>query len=313
MPVYNCEAYIEYSITSILEQLFQNWELIAVDDGSTDDSPAILDKFATQDPRIIVLHQANGGVAAARKAGLEKAIGKYITHVDADDWVEPGYLKEMYDMIESRKCDMVWCDAFVNEEKIWKHSCPEDAEVMIHTILRQEVWGTLWNRLWRREICTKEEFLIGCKMWEDMLFVVKCLLHTHSIAYLSRPLYHYRQRETSLVHTQNSYQVSEEYQKVIAELQRAFEEQGRLEDYREDLISLKLFAIRDYVDDIRFRNYDKFLNTYPEAIQSIWKYPNYPARLKVTSWLLQHNLRGLIPLVFKFDGLLRKLGLSKQI
>lgn len=313
MPVYDCEAFIECAINSIQSQMFEDWELIAVDDGSTDSSPAILDSIAAQDQRIKVIHQANGGVAAARQVGLENALGKYVIHVDADDWVEPDYLKNMYDVIEERQCDMVWCDAFVNEEKIWKHSCQEDVEVMIHNILRQEVWGTLWNRLWRRDICSKEKFLKDCRMWEDMLFVVKCLMRTHSIVYIPQPLYHYRQREGSLTNNQNNREISVEYQKVVAELQRAFEDYGRIDEFQDDLIGLKLFAIRDYVDDVRFRNYDKFMNTYPDAVQSIWKYPNYPARLKVTSWLLQHNLRGLIPLVFKFDGLLRKLGLSKQI
>ena len=313
MPIYNCEAYVENAILSIIEQTFTSWELIAVDDGSTDNSSSILERLASSDARIKVHHQKNAGVSAARQSGLDKTKGKYIIHVDADDWVEPNYLQELYDTIETTRADMVWCDAYVNESGVWKQPCQPNVDILLHSLLQQKIWGTLWNRLWRAEICKRESFLINCSMWEDLSFVFKCLLHAKSIAYLPKPLYHYRMNENSLTHTQQQKEISVEHQKVIADIENALQKSGKLQEYNVDLTGLKLHAIRDYIDDVRFRSYDKFLNTYPEAIQNIWEYKNYPNRLKVTAWLLQRNLKCLVPLVLKFDGLLRKLGLSKQI
>ena len=171
MPVYNCETYLEEAIRSLWTQTFSNWELVAIDDGSTDKSSSILDVLASEDNRIKVIHQTNAGVAAARQAGLDNSIGKYVIHVDADDWVEPDYPKNLYETIETKQVDMVWCDVYVNETQYWKHQCNEDADTLIHAMLRQELWGTLYNRIWRWEICSQVRFLRNCTMWEDLSFL----------------------------------------------------------------------------------------------------------------------------------------------
>ena len=111
VPVYNAEAYLSRCVHSILRQTHRNWELLLVDDGSTDGSSALCDSYAAQDARIRVLHQQNGGVSAARNAGLKAAEGTYVGFVDADDWIEP----EMYACLlrEAARtgADVVMCDA----------------------------------------------------------------------------------------------------------------------------------------------------------------------------------------------------------
>ncbi len=88
VPVYKVEPYIHQCVDSILAQTFADFELILVDDGSPDNCPRICDEYAELDPRVKVIHKANGGLVSARKAGLRAARGKYIGYVDSDDWVE---------------------------------------------------------------------------------------------------------------------------------------------------------------------------------------------------------------------------------
>ena len=315
MPVYNGEQYIKQAIDSILSQTLSDWNLIVVDDGSKDGTPAILDNYAAGDERIKVFHRENHGVSASRQFGIDKATGKYCTFVDADDWVEPDFLSNLVMIAEKNDADMVWCDWYVNESEYWSHACEEDADALIRSFLKQKTWGSLVNRITKTTIYQRKDvsFVPNCSMWEDMSFLVQCLCFCSNIKYVQKALYHYRMNQTSLTHTQNQKDISAEYRKVIDYLSPYLEQRGLLPRYEYELRGLKLFAIRDFIDDIRFRDYNKFLNTYPDAIEHISDYPEYPKRLKVCAWLLQHNLTCLVPVFCKIDAGLRKIGLSKQV
>lgn len=104
VPVYNTAPYLPGCLDSLLAQTFSDFELLLVDDGSTDDSPAICDAYAAQDERIRVFHRENGGVSAARNLAVEQAKGDWICYVDSDDEVKPDYLKVMVDAICSERC-----------------------------------------------------------------------------------------------------------------------------------------------------------------------------------------------------------------
>ena len=104
VPVYNTAQYLPGCLDSILVQTFKDFELLLVDDGSTDDSPAICDAYAAKDKRIRVFHRQNGGVSAARNLGVEQATGKWICYVDSDDEVKPDYLEVMVEAICSECC-----------------------------------------------------------------------------------------------------------------------------------------------------------------------------------------------------------------
>ena len=96
IPVYNAESYLDECVSSVISQTYQDWECILVDDGSTDGSADICDKWCAKDCRISVIHQENRGVLTARNQGIEKAKGDYITFIDSDDWVNSEYLADMY-------------------------------------------------------------------------------------------------------------------------------------------------------------------------------------------------------------------------
>lgn len=313
MPVYNAEKFLMFSIDSVINQGYTNWELICIDDGSCDKSGEILDSYAEKDSRVKVIHQENHGVSYSRQLGINMAQGIYCTHLDSDDWLEPEAIQSMVDHACSTNSDMVWCDLFINQSDVWKFECEENPKIMIGKILRQEIWGSLCNKIIRTAICKRKDIFFpeNCSMWEDMSFLVQCLLYTKKISYIRKPLYHYRQVEGSLTHQNSTRIMCYEYKKAVDSIARAISDvDNRL--LNKDLITLKLFVIKDYIDDLRIRDYEKFVNTYPDAYSLIFKEKNYPLRLKVSAWLINNNYSFLIPLICKVDSVLRRLHITKQ-
>lgn len=312
MPVYNAALFLDRAIKSLVDQDMKDWELIAVNDGSKDNSGDILDWWASEDFRIKVFHQENQGVSATRQKGVLLAKGEYTIHVDADDWVEPDYLSSLLDIARQKDADFVWCDCYTNDDGLWRMPNEESAESLIKAMLQQKIWGMLWNKLIRTSICQREVvfFPKDCSMWEDLAFCIQCLLHCETVGYCNKALYHYNlENNGSLVTRQQDKEISVEWQKAINRIDNAFTECNKLKSFEYELNEIKLFAIRNYIDDIRFRNYDKFLKTYPEAIAHIEEYPDYPQRLKSCAKALIDNKKYMIPLILKYDSLLRKLKL----
>lgn len=109
VPVYNVEKYLRRCVDSILNQTFTDFELILVDDGSLDNSPAICDEYAVKDSRIKVIHKVNGGVSSARNVGLDVAKGEWICFVDSDDLIEADYMQKMYEAAINNNSDFIMC------------------------------------------------------------------------------------------------------------------------------------------------------------------------------------------------------------
>ena len=117
IPVYNREKFLERCVKSVAGSSLQNIEIILIDDGSVDHSGALCDELAEEDERIIVIHQQNAGVSAARNRGLEKARGKYFAFVDSDDYIEPEMYEKMIAAMEDHDADMVCCGISKEFEK----------------------------------------------------------------------------------------------------------------------------------------------------------------------------------------------------
>lgn len=121
VPVYNVADLLSRCVDSLLAQTYEDVRIVLVDDGSTDDCPAICDRYAEQDPRITSLHRTNGGLSAARNTGIdhvfsieEPSRGRYIAFVDSDDWCEPGYIESMLETLEASGADAAQCGHFVS-------------------------------------------------------------------------------------------------------------------------------------------------------------------------------------------------------
>ncbi len=215
MPVYNAGKTLSLMIESILSQTFTNWELLCIDDGSTDTSGAILDKYALCDSRISVYHKKNEGVSAARQDGINRARGEYVIHADSDDWVEPTMLNELYLKAKAENADVVICDYFVNRGVEQRLVCQEPTSLEPEQVLRdlfQQLHGSCWNKL-VKQICYKKYSIFfpeGINHCEDLLTWVQLFQHPEvKVAYLPKAFYHYCENDSSITRnfTRKTYEV----------------------------------------------------------------------------------------------------------
>lgn len=266
MPVYNAEKFLEKSINSILCQSFKDFELILVNDGSTDSSGEICEKYASLDARVVLYHQENSGVSCARMKGLYESKGHYIIHCDSDDWINFNMLELMYKGAIENNADLVYCD-YIKYSKNSKpvkvyHDKIRNAEHFISELLYYKVWGVLWNKLIKRELIFENgvNFDVNVNMWEDLLFVIKCLKFSKKIYYVNDFLYHYNINETSITLT------SKNLKRVLDQIyvvERILEEFQGYEKYQENLITTKIWAkypllLKDYYYDPTL--WSKYLN-----------------------------------------------------
>lgn len=212
-PVYNAAKYLHKCIDSIIAQTLPEWELILVNDGSTDNSGIICDRYASEDLRIKVYHKHNSGVSAARQTGILNAHGEYSIHVDSDDWIEPNMLEELYYNAVSERADMVICNMFKDDKngaKVIKET-PTDInnnDVIIRDLLCDKLHGSNCNKLVRHSIYNEFgiKYPTNINYCEDLLICLSMLVHPIKVIYINKAYYHYVVTDTSITHTGYHYE-----------------------------------------------------------------------------------------------------------
>lgn len=201
VPVYNVAEYLQKCIESILDQEYKNFELILVNDGSTDSSFTICEKFASKEARIIIHNQENKGVSAARNVGLTLAKGKYICFVDSDDYIDPRYLSIMYRNLMSTDADISicsWTNYLVTKYRDNKDVSKWNAEeALIQYIKMRSIDGNICSKLYKKEILRQIRFDENMRLGEDQIFVIQAIERSTLIAFQNLPLYFYCIREDS--------------------------------------------------------------------------------------------------------------------
>lgn len=196
VPVYNAEHIISSCIESVLYQDYSNFELIIINDGSTDNSLMIISKYAEKDTRIRIISQENSGVSIARNVGIENSTGDYITFLDSDDRYAPGYISRMVAVSEKYNSDLVICGYLTTPEKkevnIGNHTYESLAGLECEFVSLREsgILNAPWNKLFKRDlICSK--FNRNICLGEDLLFVYDYLHGCKKISIISDCLYVY--------------------------------------------------------------------------------------------------------------------------
>lgn len=207
-PVYNVEHWLPVCIDSILSQSFEDWELILVDDGSSDGSGAICDEYKEKDSRIRVIHQENSGVSKARNIALEIANGKYITFVDSDDVIKDldtflANIKilELKNDIDILQFPLMWSDS---KQCIRKTATYYDKNSIITELFKFEITGYLWGKIYKAQLFKNARCPEGISFAEDTVTLLELLRHVDKIHLSDRGCYLYMMRENSAVHTFNS-------------------------------------------------------------------------------------------------------------
>lgn len=207
VPAFNVEKYISDCIESIIKQSFSLFELIIVDDGSTDKTGIICDSYSCKDERITVIHKANGGVSSARNVGLKAAKGDYISFIDADDLVKNNFLEKLVELIESTSADIVECNCNKLLENGEEHVNKNQKKNNIFLTPKQ--WMTevnmngflsvvLWNKLYKAELFHDITFPEG-RVSEDDATAFKIIYNAKLILRTYESLYIYRYRPGSIM------------------------------------------------------------------------------------------------------------------
>ena len=211
IPIYNVEEYLRECVDSVLNQTFSNFEIILVDDGSTDSSGEICDEYVEKDERITVIHQKNGGLSVARNTGLSEASGKYVYFLDSDDYISENALATLIDIAENDKSDIVFFDAVsfadtddftVKQNYIRKNKYLTDNgyDVFASLTKSKEFHSAVPLLFINKEFLHNSsiKFIPGI-LYEDMVFTYQLFCSAETVSQCSRALYHRRYRKDSIM------------------------------------------------------------------------------------------------------------------
>lgn len=263
VPVYNAEKTLHNCIDSILCQTYTEFELILVDDGSTDHSGEFCDCYAEKDNRIIVIHQSNSGVSAARNNGIEISQGEYICFVDSDDRIKNNFLSEMVNVMQNDKAGMVICGYEVRTNKcivsetLYHNDgvdyCTREDVVLL---LGHSLFSAPWCKLFRSDIIKDNNLIFpeDISLGEDLIFNILYTNYVLSIVVYNKSLYEY--------YTDNNNSLLRKYRRNL------LDEYRRINEYvlcylKEWNVSSE--SIRDYRDAMYFQYENVLFNTFSEA------------------------------------------------
>lgn len=199
VPVYNVLPYIRPCLDSLVGQTMEDYEIILIDDGSTDGTAQVLAEYATRYPEKIVLKRVeNGGQGRARNIAIDMAQGDYLGFIDSDDWIDATMYEKLWKRAEETGADVVVCD--------WLKKYSDGREQILSAKV-QDHWisaaGSACNKIFRRSLVGDTRFPVG--LWyEDFYFSAILLLKAKGIEYLGEPLYFYRQSQSSTMRNNNS-------------------------------------------------------------------------------------------------------------
>ncbi|EKA07152.1 MULTISPECIES: glycosyltransferase family 2 protein [Streptococcus] len=278
VPVYNVEAYLERCVESILQQTYAHFELILINDGSTDSSGQICDHLASQYENIKVYHIENSGVSNARNMGIQLATGSWVTFIDSDDFVTQDYLATLASAVEG--VNVGFAIAPLHHIKngivtdIPSHSGKTELwsteETMKELLMTTRTSFFPVAKLFKRDLLADEKFNTNYHLAEDALFLTELLLKTRcSCVFIDKPVYYYDHREGSATTSVNRYvfDTIEVYQQIIAQVSQAFP------NLKYELINRECWS---YITV-----YDKIIFTSREEYQK--------EKAELRNWIVQHR------------------------
>lgn len=315
VPVYNVEKYLENCIESILNQTFKNYEVILVNDGSTDKSGEICDKYEKIDSRIKVIHKDNGGLSSARNVGLDIACGKYIGFVDSDDSIHPRMYEILYDLIKKHKVDISCCN-YKNTYSICNkyNTDIESTEVIemnniqaINNLYDKEIGVRLvvaWNKLYSKHLFDDIRYEVG-RIHEDEFIAHRILYKCEKIVYTNKELYYYLQREGSIM-SQISYKRRVDSLLAQSDRMRFLREVGLMN------MCNSISRMYEYNFFTLYRQIDKNTNSETEllnelrkdfiySLNTLFRLKNYSIKEKI-NWIIF----AISPKIYNFISNLRK-------
>ena len=249
IPVYNVEKYLKKCVDSVLAQDFSDYEILLIDDGSTDSSGKICDEYAEKTAHIRVIHQENKGQGGARNTGILEATGEYLMFVDSDDFLKSRALSILYKTASEYDADIVLFGAdFIDEQgnTIAVRTPTESKEPVILSgkqLLLFFKSTSPWDKLYRRSLFSKSGIVFPEKIWyEDLCVASEIVLYSEKTVCISNSLYMYLQRQNSTMHIKNTDR-NIDMLTAVSEVLNFYRRNNRFEENRDELCFLAVMHI----------------------------------------------------------------------
>lgn len=309
VPIYNVEKYLEKCLDSLVNQSFLDLEIILVNDGSTDCSLKIAEKYRDEYPNLIqVYSKLNGGLSDARNYGIKYTKGEFLAFIDSDDYLDTRMFEKMFYIQEKNKSDIVACDMYYVYEdgtKVISSAGEFDVENPKENIELLDINNSACNKIFRKELFDSIRFPIG-KWYEDLATIPLVIFESNRISHLNEPLYYYIQRSGSIAHTKNvkmfdiywAINSVQNYfgtnEMIVPIIHKMYIKHGLF------LTTLRIKNISNFKDrkDYYKLNIDT-LNTYYPKWFNDSSIKSYPLKTKIIFKLFQFKLYFLVACLFK--------------
>ena len=272
IPVYKVEKYLEKCIQSVINQTYENLQIILVDDGSPDNCGKICDEYAKKDHRIEVIHKSNGGLSDARNKGLEIAKGEYIGFVDSDDYIELDMYEVLYNLLKQYNADVSICNFYtVSQGKITIKNADNGIkeynriEILKEVLLDNNIQSYAWNKLYKKELFDEIKYPVG-KKYEDIGTTFYLLEKCNKVVVTGKPEYYYINRQDSIVNNVTESTITDYIELIMQRYDYIEENIKELSSYNKDYLKKILKTAEqdiknlNEVGDYTKRKYEELYN-----------------------------------------------------
>lgn len=272
IPVYKVEKYLEKCIQSVINQTYENLQIILVDDGSPDNCGKICDEYAKKDHRIEVIHKSNGGLSDARNKGLEIAKGEYIGFIDSDDYIESDMYEVLYNLLKQYNADVSICNFYtVSQGKIAIKNAENGIkeynriEILKEVLLDNNIQSYAWNKLYKKELFDEIKYPVG-KKYEDIGTTFYLLEKCNKVVVTGKPEYYYINRQDSIVNNVTETTITDYIELIMQRYDYIEENIKELSSYNKDYLKKILKTAEqdiknlNEVGDYTKRKYEELYN-----------------------------------------------------
>lgn len=320
IPVYNTEKYLERCLKTVINQSLKEIEIIIVNDCSPDNSLEIIKKFEEKDRRIILIDkEKNEGLSEARNSGIKLAKGEYILHVDSDDWIEPNYFEDVYNLAKKENADVVITDFFIDydngeffiqSDQKNQNGLELNKKQTINNIVLGKSFPCVWNKLFKRELYIKGEISHpkGKSLGEDLYVTPKLLFLANKIIKLNKAYYHYIQNNSSITKTRITVSKLKDIDFVLSGLNEFFKDK----DIDIDILDFNYRYYNDWIYQVKYdfedSEYIQIYNKFIEIIKKITIKEEFSLRARVFGKILKFtNNKYIFILLWNVDKLYKRI------
>lgn len=321
IPVYNVEKYLEKCVESVLSQTFNDYEIILVDDGSTDKSGKMCDEYSKKCTCIKTVHQPNKGLGGARNTGIENSTGKYLVFVDSDDWIKNDMLEYLVEKAESTDADIICFGMdYVDDAGNTIHTIlPTEKDEEIFTLSEYAVFPYInpytWNKMYKCSLFVESGIKFPERLWyEDLCTTPKLMLKANKFLLLNKSFYQYLQRSNSIMHEKNADRNMDMITAVSSVIDY-YKANDAFEKYYQPLCFMAvmhvmvLATLRVAIIDVKHKLLNEFYEftyfNFPDYKKNSYVNQHLTARHKIVFWLSKHRFYNSINLLGKLNNLRR--------